>query len=177
MWVCIRISNRWKTQKIVQIKLDLAPWLQTANANPVTWCTLTAGERWSRGTAGTFSKETSTKLGLAFTKCPERERLKGCPYLLLFPMFLFSPEDAKIFIQLLCFNAALERDWKYFTALLKVWFLWRKKKKTKDLRSWVNFNLKLSSAVRQHSRVLLKQRCACCHTLLCAFLDAHSCRY
>lgn len=94
-------------------------------------------------------------------------------------MFIFSPEDAKIFIQLLCYNTALERNWKYFAALLQVWFSWKKEKpkKAKDLGSWVNFHLKLSSAVRQNSRILLKQRCACCHTSLCAFLDAHRCRY
>lgn len=128
-----------------------------------------------------FSKETTTKFGLPFTKCPKGERLKGCVYSLLFPVFIFSPEDAKIFIQLLCFKIALERDWKYFAALLQVWFLCKKKggkkTKTEDLCSWVNFHLKLSSAVRQNSRILLKQSSCCCHTLLCAFLDAHRCRY
>lgn len=53
----------------------------------------------------------------------------------------------------------------------------KKKKKTEDLCSWVNFHLKLSSAVRQNSRISLEQRCACCHTLLRAFLAAHRCRY
>lgn len=110
------------------------------------------------------------KIWPALHQMPRKREAERLCSLVPVPHVYFLPRDAAVFQH--CTGKGLEILCSSFASLV-----FMKKKKTEDLCGWVNFHLKLSSAVRQNSRILLKQRCACCHTSLCAFLDAHRCRY
>lgn len=169
MWVCIRISD-WKSRKLFQ-----SSWIWLCDYKQQMQILLhDAHSQQDRDKAremlGHSVKKPQQNLACLSSNAPKERGWKA-----VLPHVYFLPRRCQNI-----YPAALERDWKYFTALLQVYFLWKKrreKKKTEDLCSWVNFHLKPSSAVRQNSRISLKQRCACCHTLLCAFLDAHRWRY
>jgi len=96
-------------QPLLQVTREFSSGFQTPGKNRKllrsSWIWLITAT--SKGTAGTFGKATGRKLGLAFHQIPMLSLSSERLFLLatLFSMFIFSPENAKIIIQLLVFNA------------------------------------------------------------------------